>query len=82
MNVVARAPGRDPALRAEHAVIAAERMVAPFVAAEPELADDVLFGAEALMGVEERFTRHALTCWSAGRSSLRLAPAQAVARSA
>ena len=67
---------------AEHALIAAERMVAPFVAAEPDLADDVLFGAEALMGVEDRFTRHALACWSAGRSSLLPAAAPAVARSA
>jgi hypothetical protein len=54
----------------EHAVIAAERMVAPLVATEPQLADDVVFGAEALMGVEDRFTRHLLDRWSAGRSSL------------
>ena len=54
----------------EHAVIAAERMVAPLVAAEPQLADDVVFGAEALMGVEDRFTRHLLDRWSGGRSSL------------
>lgn len=54
----------------EHAVIAAERMVAPLVATEPRLADDVVFGAEALMGVEDRFTRHLLDRWSAGRSSL------------
>jgi hypothetical protein len=67
---------------AEHAVVAAERMVAPFVAAEPDLADDVLFGAEALMGVEDRFTRHALACWSVGRSSLRPVRERSLARSA
>jgi hypothetical protein len=56
---------------AEHEVIAVEQMVAPLVAREPDLADDVVFGAEALMGVEGRFTRHVLDRWMAGDTSLR-----------
>lgn len=68
---------------AEHEVIAVERMVAPLVAREPDLADDVLFGAEALMGVEGRFTRHVLDRWRAGATSLRPAPGRwPLARSA
>lgn len=55
---------------AVHEVIAADRMVDPLVATHPGLADDVVFGAEALMGVEERFTRHVLDRWRLGRSSL------------
>ena len=67
---------------AGHEVIASERMVAPFVAAAPHLSDDVLFGAEALMGVEERFTRHVVACWAAGTSSLLPAHDQHLAQSA
>jgi hypothetical protein len=67
---------------AEHEVIAAERMVRPLVALEPRLADDVVFGAEALMGVEDRFTRHVLACWSDGRSSLRTSGLRRLAQTA
>jgi hypothetical protein len=40
---------------------------------DPGLADDLLFGATALMRIEERVTGHLLHAWSMGRSSL-LAP--------
>jgi len=56
---------------AEHQFVAADRMAAGLAAAEPALIADILFGAEAIMAVEGRFTRHLLTSWEAGRSSLR-----------
>jgi hypothetical protein len=57
-----------------HAAVAAGAMAAGLAAEEPALAADILFGAKALMAVEDRFTRHLLDCWAAGRTSL-LAPA-------
>jgi hypothetical protein len=56
---------------AVHEVIAAEHLAGGFVALEPELADDVLWGAAALLEVEGRFTRHVLERWANGQSSLR-----------
>ena len=53
-----------------HAVVAARRMAAGLAAREPDLAGDLVFGANALMAVEARFTRHLLDSWAAGRSSL------------
>ncbi len=56
---------------AEHQFVAADRMAAGLAAAEPALVGDILFGAQAIMAVEERFTRHLLTSWESGSSSLR-----------
>lgn len=53
-----------------HQVVACEALAGGLAAAEPELAGDILFGARALMLVEERFTRHLLGSWEADRSSL------------
>jgi hypothetical protein len=53
-----------------HGVIALERMVAGLIEAEPHLGADLLFGAAAVLLVEERFSRHLLNSWSSGRSSL------------
>jgi hypothetical protein len=53
-----------------HEVIAQHRLAGEFSAANPDRAGDVLFGARALMAVEERFTRRLLDAWAAGRSSL------------
>ena len=55
---------------AVHQVVASRDLAAGFVEAEPELAGDVIFGARALMAVEERFARALLDAWAAGRSSL------------
>lgn len=55
---------------AEHAVIARDRMVAGLVASEPELGPDVLFGAAAVLLLEQRFVDYLLDAWSEGRSSL------------
>jgi hypothetical protein len=37
---------------------------------EPEVADDILFGARALLAVEARWGSHLLSAWSRGESSL------------
>ena len=58
---------------AHHQTVAARHLAGGLLRAEPELYDDVMFGAQALSALEGRFTRHALDCWRAGRSSL-LAP--------
>jgi hypothetical protein len=55
---------------ARHGVIARDRMVAGIIESEPHLRDDLLFGAAAVLMVEERFARHLLDAWSVGRSSL------------
>jgi hypothetical protein len=55
---------------AVHEVVASRDLAGGFVAAEPDRAADVSFGARALMAVEERFARSMLDAWSAGRSSL------------
>jgi hypothetical protein len=53
-----------------HAVVARDRLVAGLVRAEPNLGADVLFGAAAVLMLEQQFTRHLLDSWSEGRSSL------------
>jgi hypothetical protein len=55
---------------AVHQVVASRDLAAGFVAAEPDRAADVSFGARALMAVEGRFARSLLDAWAAGRSSL------------
>jgi hypothetical protein len=53
-----------------HGAIALERMVAGLIEIEPYLGADLLFGAAAVLLVEDRFSRHLLSSWSSGRSSL------------
>ena len=55
---------------AVHEVVASERLAAGLVRAEPELAADVVFGAKAVMVIEERFARHLLDAWAQGKTSL------------
>ena len=57
-----------------HAVVAAQDMAAGLAVVEPALADQIVFGARALMTVEERFARHVLSCWDDGVSSLLAEP--------
>jgi hypothetical protein len=54
-----------------HQHLGLDGMAVPFAADEPAMAADVVFGARALGAVEGRFTEHLLTCWRAGRTSLR-----------
>jgi hypothetical protein len=53
-----------------HAVIARDRMVAGLIRAEPELSADLLFGAAAVLMLEQRFASHLLDAWANNRSSL------------
>jgi hypothetical protein len=53
-----------------HAFIARDQLVAGLVATDPEMSNDVLFGATAQLRLEENFERHALDAWSRGHSSL------------
>jgi hypothetical protein len=56
---------------AVHEQIAAHDLAGALVAAEPELLDDVLFGAAACLTVDGRMGAAILDAWTAGRSSLR-----------
>jgi hypothetical protein len=53
-----------------HAMIARDRMVAGLIRAEPELGPDLLFGAAAILMLEQRFASHLLGAWTDSRSSL------------
>jgi hypothetical protein len=53
-----------------HAVIARDRMVAGLIRAEPGLGPDLLFGAAAILMLEQRFATHLLSAWADNRSSL------------
>jgi hypothetical protein len=55
---------------AQHAVIARDRMVVGLISAEPELGPDVLFGAAAVLMLEQRFVDCLLDAWTDDRSSL------------
>ncbi len=54
-----------------HDMIAAYDLVGSLVADDPLIGAEVLFGARALAGLEERFARHLLDAWGSDRSSLR-----------
>jgi len=53
-----------------HALIARDKMVAGLIRAEPELSADLLFGAAAVLMLEQRFASHLLDAWADNRSSL------------
>jgi hypothetical protein len=56
---------------AMHENIAAYDLAGGLARQEPELAADIVFGARAMLHLEDRFARHLLGSWKAGRSSLR-----------
>ena len=56
---------------AVHENIAAYDLAGGLARARPELAADIVFGARALLYLEDRFARHLLEAWEAGESSLR-----------
>jgi hypothetical protein len=56
---------------AVHENIAAFDLAGGLARQEPQLADDILFGARALLELEDRFARRLLDAWEAGESSLR-----------
>jgi hypothetical protein len=55
---------------AEHELIAIDELVPALVAEDPDLGRDVLFGADALLALEQKFAEHVLARWETGRSSL------------
>jgi hypothetical protein len=55
---------------AVHEVIASTDLAMGFAEAEPARAGDVLFGARALMAIEDRLARHLLAGWQHHRSTL------------
>jgi len=57
---------------AVHENIAAVDLAGGLMRQEPAVAEDVLFGARALIEVEGRWARQLLEAWEAGRSSLRV----------
>jgi hypothetical protein len=57
---------------AVHESVAAVDLAGGLVRDEPQLADDVLFGACALLHVETRWAAHLLEAWVAQESSLRV----------
>jgi hypothetical protein len=60
-----------------HEQLAAHDLCGGLVADEPDLADDVLFGAACALHVDNLFAEHLLSRWREGRSSLRLVDATA-----
>ncbi|TDL38622.1 iron-containing redox enzyme family protein [Arthrobacter nitrophenolicus] len=58
---------------AVHEQIAGRDLAGGLVEAEPELLDDVLFGATAVMAIDAKLSAHLLGSWESGRSSLRSA---------
>jgi hypothetical protein len=53
-----------------HENIAAYDLAGGLARAEPALADDIVFGARALLHLEGRFARHLIASWQRGESSL------------
>jgi len=62
---------------AVHEQVAAHDMAGRLAADEPALADDIVFGAAAVIALEARFAERLLAAWDSGASSL--LPARSVA---
>ncbi|MGH2785232.1 MAG: iron-containing redox enzyme family protein [Actinomycetota bacterium] len=56
---------------ATHEVLAAHHLAAGLAEQEPEVAQDIIFGAAALLALEGRFAEHLIEAWTAGETSLR-----------
>jgi Iron-containing redox enzyme len=56
---------------AVHENIAAYDLAGGLAKSEPALAEDILFGAAAMLFLEDRFARHLLDSWQEDRTSLR-----------
>jgi Iron-containing redox enzyme len=56
---------------AVHEAVAAHDLAQGLAVAEPDLGEDILFGAAALLHLEARFAGRLLGSWTAGESSLR-----------
>jgi hypothetical protein len=56
-----------------HEQLAAHDLCGGLAEAEPELTEDIIFGAAACLTIDGLFARHVLDSWAAGGSSLRTA---------
>ena len=56
-----------------HEQLAAHDLCGGLAEAEPDLTEDIIFGAAVCLAVDSRFAGHLLDSWAAGRSSLRTA---------
>lgn len=65
-----------------HEQLAAVDLCGGLVADEPDLLDDVMFGAACALHLDGAWSAHLLECWNAGRSSLRATATVALAGSA
>jgi hypothetical protein len=54
-----------------HEQIAAHDLCGGLAEVEPDLTEDIVFGAAACLAVDRRFAQHVLDSWNAARSSLR-----------
>jgi hypothetical protein len=63
-----------------HQTIALDDMVGGLLAEEPQLADDIVFGARALDHLERRFTQRLLRAWSRHETSLYSPPVAAASQ--
>jgi Iron-containing redox enzyme len=57
---------------AVHEQVVRTEVVGDLVAREPHVESDVVFGIRAFNLVEDRLAAHLMTCWEAGRTSLRI----------
>ena len=55
---------------AHHEIVAAHDLAQGLALDEPHLVAEIFFGVQAVTNAELRFSRHLLTSWDAGRSSL------------
>ena len=56
---------------ATHEVLAAHHLAGGLASQDPDVAEDIIFGAAALLEMEARFAGHLIGAWSEGRTSLR-----------
>jgi hypothetical protein len=56
---------------AVHENLAAVDLAGGLARQEPELAGQILWGARAMLALDDRWARHLMGAWEAGRSSLR-----------
>lgn len=64
-----------------HEQLAAHDLCGGLAETEPELTEDIVFGAAVCLAVDNRFASHVLDSWAAGRSSLRACEQALVAAS-
>jgi hypothetical protein len=61
---------------AVHEQIAGRDLAGGLARQQPELTQDILFGAAACLALDDRAAEHLLECWTDNRSSLLPTPAQ------